>query len=51
VISAFKSSTFRFFLIGVVLGLIMGIIMVRLFKRYHIRDTKKVLMILGSAIF
>jgi len=38
-------------LIGVVLGLIMGIIMVRLFKRYHIRDTKKVLMILGSAIF
>jgi NhaP-type Na+/H+ or K+/H+ antiporter len=38
-------------LIGIALGLIIGIIMVRLFKRYHIRDTKKVLMLLGSAIF
>lgn len=38
-------------LIGIALGLIIGIIMVRLFKRYHVRDTKKVLMLLGSAIF
>lgn len=36
--------------IGIVLGLIIGLIMVRLFKRYHIRDTKKVLLILGSAM-
>lgn len=37
-------------ILGIVLGLIIGLLMVRLFKRYHIRDTKKVLMILGSAI-
>lgn len=37
-------------LIGILLGFIIGLVMVRLFKKYHIRDTKKVLMILGSAI-
>ncbi len=37
-------------LLGIVLGLIMGLIMVRLFKSYHIRDTRKVLLILGVAI-
>lgn len=37
-------------LLGIVLGLVMGLIMVRLFKSYHIRDTRKVLLILGVAI-
>lgn len=37
-------------LLGIVLGLIMGLIMVRLFKSYYIRDTRKVLLILGVAI-
>lgn len=37
-------------IIGIVLGFIIGIIMVKLFERYHIRDTKKVLLILSSAI-
>lgn len=35
---------------GIVLGLIMGLVMVRLFEAYHIRDTRKVLLILGAAI-
>ncbi len=38
-------------LLGIVFGLIIGLIMVKLFKTYHIRDTKKVLLILGAAIF
>ena len=38
-------------ILGSVIGLIIGYIMVRLFTEYHIRDTKKVLMIIGSAIF
>ncbi len=38
-------------LLGIVLGFIIGIIMVRVFKVYHIRDTKKVLLILGASIF
>lgn len=38
-------------LLGIVSGLIIGFIMVKLFKTYHIRDTKKVLLILGAAIF
>lgn len=37
-------------IIGIVLGFVIGIIMVKLFERYHIRDTKKVLLILSSAI-
>ncbi len=38
-------------LLGIVSGIIIGFVMVKLFKTYHIRDTKKVLLILGSAIF
>jgi len=38
-------------IIGIVLGFIIGIAMIRIFRKYHIRDTKKVLLILGSAIF
>ncbi len=37
--------------LGIVAGLIIGFVMVKLFKTYHIRDTKKVLLMLGSAIF
>ena len=37
-------------LLGIALGLVIGIIMLRLFKVYHIRDTRKVLLILGAAI-
>ncbi len=37
-------------ILGIVLGGIIGFIMVKLFEKYHIRDTKKVLYILGSAI-
>ena len=37
-------------ILGIVLGLLLGILLVYLFKKYHIRDTKKVLLILGSAI-
>lgn len=37
-------------ILGVILGTIIGFIMVRIFEKYHIRDTKKVLLILGSAI-
>ena len=35
---------------GVSLGIIVGFIFVRIFERYHIRDTKKVLMITGAAL-
>lgn len=37
-------------ILGILLGLIIGFIMVWMFKKYHIRDTKKVALILGSAI-
>ncbi len=37
-------------ILGIVLGGIIGLTMVRLFKHYHMRDTKKVLIILGTAI-
>lgn len=37
-------------IIGILLGTIIGFIMVKIFEKYHIRDTKKVLLILGSAI-
>ncbi|MBU5437120.1 cation:proton antiporter [Tissierella sp. MSJ-40] len=37
-------------ILGIVLGGIIGFIMVKLFEKYHIRDTKKILYILGSAI-
>lgn len=36
--------------LGIGIGLIMGMIMVRVFSKFHIRDTKKVLYILGVAI-
>ncbi len=36
--------------LGVVIGLIIGFILVKVFERYHIRDTKKLLMIIGLAI-
>lgn len=37
-------------ILGIVLGGIIGFFMVKFFEKYHIRDTKKVLYILGSAI-
>ncbi len=37
-------------LLGIGLGIIIGFILVRLFKTYEIRDTKKVLLLLGIAI-
>ncbi len=37
-------------LLGIALGIIFGFILVWLFKKFHIRDTKKVLIILGIAI-
>jgi solute carrier family 9B (sodium/hydrogen exchanger), member 1/2 len=36
--------------LGVLLGVLLGFLMVFLFKRFHMRDTKKVLVILGAAI-
>ncbi|WP_105616698.1 cation:proton antiporter [Vallitalea okinawensis] len=35
---------------GLFIGVILGIILVKVFDRYHIRDTKKVLIVLASAI-
>ncbi|MCX7695012.1 MAG: cation:proton antiporter [Caloramator sp.] len=37
-------------LLGILSGVIIGLLMVWMFKKYHIRDTKKVALILGSAI-
>lgn len=37
-------------ILGILLGIVIGYFMVRIFKKYHIRDTKKVLMIIGSSI-
>jgi NhaP-type Na+/H+ or K+/H+ antiporter len=37
-------------ILGVLLGIIIGIILIRIFSKYHIRDTKKVLLILGAAL-
>lgn len=36
--------------LGIGLGVMIGFLMVFLFKKYHMRDTKKVLIILGFAI-
>lgn len=36
--------------LGIVIGLLAGLLLVYLFKKYHIRDTKKVLIIMGIAI-
>lgn len=37
-------------ILGIGIGFIIGIVLVFLFKKHHIRDTKKVLMIVGVAI-
>ncbi len=37
-------------ILGILLGLVIGFVLVYLFKKYHIRDTKKIVMILGIAI-
>ena len=37
-------------LLGIIIGLIIGIVLIKVFQKYHIRDTKKVLMILGLSI-
>jgi NhaP-type Na+/H+ or K+/H+ antiporter len=37
-------------LLGIMAGVIMGLLLIRIFKKYHIRDTKKVLIILGFSI-
>jgi len=37
--------------LGILLGIIVGIIVIKLFKKLHIRDTKKVLILIGVAIF
>lgn len=37
-------------LLGIIAGVILGFVLIRIFKRYHIRDTKKVLLILGFSI-
>ncbi len=36
--------------LGIVSGVILGFVLMLIFKRYHIRDTKKVLIILGVSI-
>lgn len=35
--------------LGIGIGIIAGLVLVKLFEKYHIRDTKKVLIILGIA--
>lgn len=37
-------------ILGIGLGIVVGLLLVKLFKKYSIRDTKKVLIILGIAI-
>lgn len=37
-------------LLGIGSGIVIGITMVKIFSKYHIRDTKKVLLILGVSI-
>lgn len=37
-------------ILGIISGIIIGFVMVTIFNKYHIRDTKKVLLIVGSAI-
>ena len=36
--------------LGILLGIILGVIMVVIFKKFHIRDTKKALILMGVAI-
>ena len=37
-------------ILGIGIGFLLGLVLVKIFKKYHIRDTKKVLYILGTAI-
>lgn len=37
-------------LLGIMAGVIIGLILIKIFKKYHIRDTEKVLLILGFSI-
>lgn len=37
-------------ILGIVLGIVIGFLMIKLFKHYHIRDTKKTLILLAIAI-
>lgn len=37
-------------LLGIILGIVFGLLLVKLFKNFHIRDTRKVMIILGIAI-
>ncbi|WP_055668808.1 cation:proton antiporter [Desnuesiella massiliensis] len=37
-------------LLGIALGVVSGLILIRVFKKYHIRDTEKVLIIIGISI-
>lgn len=37
-------------ILGVAIGIATGIVLIYLFKRYHMRDTKKVLLLLSSGI-
>ncbi|TCO76425.1 cation:proton antiporter [Marinisporobacter balticus] len=37
-------------ILGILMGLIMSMVMLVLFRRYHIRDTKKTLILLAAAI-
>lgn len=37
-------------ILGTIIGGVIGVILVKIFKKYHIRDTKKMLYILGLAI-
>lgn len=37
-------------ILGISIGIIIGLIMIKIFKSFHIRDTKKTLILLGTAI-
>jgi NhaP-type Na+/H+ or K+/H+ antiporter len=37
-------------ILGIILGVVFGLVLVKLFKSFHIRDTRKVMIILGIAI-
>ena len=37
-------------ILGVVIGGLMGLLLIHLFKRFHMRDTKKVLLLISGAI-
>ncbi|WP_058484925.1 cation:proton antiporter [Defluviitalea phaphyphila] len=37
-------------ILGIIFGGVIGLILIKIFKIYHLRDTKKVLLILGLAI-